>query len=76
MVCGSWQGLLGEGDEQNMTHLGYAFSQNENTDGVTQASLVRRYDTTQDKPEGNWLLEVAKNSWLNCEILVHVIFVS
>ena len=45
--------MLDEGTPQDMTHLGYAFSQNENTDTVTQAVLVRRYDTTQDKPEGN-----------------------
>ena len=34
-------------------HTGYAFSQNENTDSITQVELVRRYDTTKDKPEGD-----------------------
>ena len=34
------------------THKGFAFSANENTASVTQAEVIRRYDTTTDKPEG------------------------
>ncbi len=33
-------------------HTGYAFSQGENTDSITQAEVIRRYDTNKDKPEG------------------------
>eukprot|EP00043_Microstomoeca_roanoka_P004521 m.50278 g.50278 ORF g.50278 m.50278 type:complete len:55 (-) comp12533_c0_seq3:231-395(-) len=33
-------------------YTGYAFSQNENTDSITQTELVRLYDTTVTKPEG------------------------
>eukprot|EP00730_Choanoeca_flexa_P004838 TRINITY_DN11817_c0_g1_i2.p1 TRINITY_DN11817_c0_g1~~TRINITY_DN11817_c0_g1_i2.p1 ORF type:complete len:1157 (+),score=344.14 TRINITY_DN11817_c0_g1_i2:140-3610(+) len=46
--------LADNGSPADMTHLGYAFSQNENTDSkITQAELVRRYDTTIEKPEGD-----------------------
>lgn len=41
------------GGAASMTHLGYAFSQNENTDHITQAEIIRRYDTTKDKPTGD-----------------------
>lgn len=40
-------------EASQMQHLGYAFSQNENTDAVTQAQVVSRYDTTQEKPLGD-----------------------
>lgn len=49
-------GNAGLSDSQAATgepgHTGFAFSANESTATVTQAEVIRRYDTTVDKPEG------------------------
>jgi hypothetical protein len=37
---------------QEGDHTGYAFSQNESTATVTQAQVIRRYNTNDDKPRG------------------------
>lgn len=36
----------------NSDYTGYAFSANESTASVPQAEIVRRYDTTLDRPDG------------------------
>jgi hypothetical protein len=43
---------LGTGQE-HMQHLGYAFSQNESDATISQADMIRRYDSTKDKPLGD-----------------------
>ncbi|EGD72161.1 hypothetical protein PTSG_00182 [Salpingoeca rosetta] len=45
-----WAEMHGRGTAQDYT--GYAFSQNENTDSITQMEIIRRYDTTVEKPQG------------------------
>lgn len=37
---------------QSFEHRGYAFSQNENSDSITQADVIRKYDTNVQKPTG------------------------
>eukprot|EP00054_Salpingoeca_dolichothecata_P013519 m.75492 g.75492 ORF g.75492 m.75492 type:complete len:1176 (-) comp20522_c0_seq1:32-3559(-) len=39
--------------EEALPHYGYAFSQNESNATVTQAEVIRRYDTNMDKPLGD-----------------------
>eukprot|EP00050_Salpingoeca_kvevrii_P002287 m.190317 g.190317 ORF g.190317 m.190317 type:complete len:1160 (+) comp10581_c0_seq1:297-3776(+) len=43
---------IGAEEEHAFEHTGFAFSQNENTEGVTQAQVIRAYDTNLEKPRG------------------------
>ena len=41
------------GELSGSAHTGYAFSQGESTDSITQAEVIRRYDTNIEKPAGD-----------------------